>query len=1004
MAATIQTIQKPTRARALDTSNNNNHGQIYSGRALEFDGVSDYFQHNGGTNISGVNSFADGEAWTFATWIYFRDTKFTLFVGDDNSTHTNIGLHNSDYIMFRADSGNYYKFDSTQTNALPGSEPLQENTWYRLVITAKDNILTCYLNGVQHGSTITTSTNNTSNGTAFPGSASDFTGWGMPYATPRAHGLDGMMSDGQVWDSAWTADDASFDYLNPEQLALNRGGTLLTNSNLKIWYPMNDGHRGQQSYILDASNTGLGDEMVTNGDFSSGDLTGWTEGSTSNPDWQFDTVEYDNGRMHVVSNGVNEGAGYQTVNNLVNTPFVEGVTYRLAYDITVNSGSMAVLAMNGAVSNQVGYNVVHTSSENVVAYFTANSSAGSTPDKHCIEVYRSITTAGDIYIDNVSLKPVNDKNHATTVFYGDELITAQTNRDFSGSGNWAAFDPDSSSIATVVSLDSARMKIVTTTEASDEREGCELDMSYMTAPVAGRTYRISADMQATSAGFTLTVGMGGASTTQAITTSDATYNMDITVANSVGTLRFYTTENTARTWHMDNISVKEVGTATGWTDADQQLDIPQTALQSYNQLAWFDGYATDTAAELDSTFYFEVGQTINMWVFPNSITIYDSIFGARETENYVRYQKNSGSFVSTNELVQFEPENNTAYSITATISGILEVGKWQMYTFIWNTDRTIDFYVNGLKIGESSATADTTDGKRLKVGHFGAGYGTSSLPFEGAMTEISYWNAGFNLSEVTQLYNNGKALDATLHTKYSEGAANLTGYWRNNGLSEWKDLKGSNDANVDSTETMLITAGVDGLRDSQGFIMNRQRATNSLNLCVLGSVDTGNYVSIPVKEYDIDGSPTSFSFWFKYEGVGNGAGQSILGSSTTSSASMLQVNPTNKITIEGDTNNKYARNDDSYTALTLGEWYHFAITCAGDGSVILYKNGASLGTTEYGTGSDIDVNMTIDQIGLSSTGSYEVDSQIDDLAIYEGKALTAAEVKRNYNAGKRSHK
>ena len=112
MPATIQTIQKPTRARALDTSGNNNHGQIYSGRALEFDGVSDYFQHNGGTNISGVNSFADGEEWTFATWIYFRDTKFTLFVGDDNATSTHIGLHYNDYIMFRADSGDYYKFEN----------------------------------------------------------------------------------------------------------------------------------------------------------------------------------------------------------------------------------------------------------------------------------------------------------------------------------------------------------------------------------------------------------------------------------------------------------------------------------------------------------------------------------------------------------------------------------------------------------------------------------------------------------------------------------------------------------------------------------------------------------------------------------------------------------------------------------------------------------------------------------------------------------------------------
>ena len=41
MATTIQTIELPKKARALDTSGNNNHGQIYSGRGLEFDGIGD---------------------------------------------------------------------------------------------------------------------------------------------------------------------------------------------------------------------------------------------------------------------------------------------------------------------------------------------------------------------------------------------------------------------------------------------------------------------------------------------------------------------------------------------------------------------------------------------------------------------------------------------------------------------------------------------------------------------------------------------------------------------------------------------------------------------------------------------------------------------------------------------------------------------------------------------------------------------------------------------------
>ena len=39
MAATIQTIEKPKRARVLDASGNNNNAQIYSGKALEFDGI-----------------------------------------------------------------------------------------------------------------------------------------------------------------------------------------------------------------------------------------------------------------------------------------------------------------------------------------------------------------------------------------------------------------------------------------------------------------------------------------------------------------------------------------------------------------------------------------------------------------------------------------------------------------------------------------------------------------------------------------------------------------------------------------------------------------------------------------------------------------------------------------------------------------------------------------------------------------------------------------------------
>ena len=138
---------------------------------------------------------------------------------------------------------------------------------------------------------------------------------------------------------------------------------------------------------------------------------------------------------------------------------------------------------------------------------------------------------------------------------GPQLITAVKDTDFSATPNWAAFDPDGGTSATA-DLDSARWKVTSTTDT--DREGTEIALSNLGTLTAGAKYRITCDMQATTAGFTLTVGMGGESTTQAITTSNVTYNIDIVIVNTVGSLRFYTEESTARIFHMDNITVNKL--------------------------------------------------------------------------------------------------------------------------------------------------------------------------------------------------------------------------------------------------------------------------------------------------------------------------------------------------------------------------------------------------------------------------------------------------------------
>ena len=228
MATVIQTIDKPTKARALDTSGSNNHGQIYSGRALEFDGVTDYFLHNGGTGITGVNNFGDGTAWTFAVWIRFNNTSSnTYFVGKSGATQPHLILKSNNTFELRQNtSALYFRFKTTLGGATD-TPAIEDNTWYRLVLVSDGTNLTLYLNGQAFGY-IKAGDSSPYSGT-FTDTEMWFTGWGIPYGPGTDVPLNGMMSDGQVWNASWTADDVLYDYNNPEQLALNTPGTSLTN-------------------------------------------------------------------------------------------------------------------------------------------------------------------------------------------------------------------------------------------------------------------------------------------------------------------------------------------------------------------------------------------------------------------------------------------------------------------------------------------------------------------------------------------------------------------------------------------------------------------------------------------------------------------------------------------------------------------------------------------------------------------------------------------------------
>ena len=996
MASTIQQIETPKCARALDTSGNNNHGQIYSGRALEFDGVTDYFQHNGGTGITGTSLFANGVPWTWACWIYFdsASTSENYFVGNDGQTQPHITFKNSssdNILRFRDTNADYYTFSTTK---------LDNNTWYRIVITTDGTSITAYVNGVVYG-TIAANQANVAADDNFDNTLMEFSGWGCPYSSggTRAQHLQGMMSDGQVWDATWTASDVSYDYLNPESLVLSNGGTSLAESNLKIWYPMQDGHRGQQSYILDASNAGLGDELVTNGTFDS-DISSWTDYASS-----YTTETYDNGGLKIVASG-----GTARMTQEV-TGLKSGTTYKFSFDVVSRTGNNFAHLGTAAGGSQIASNLGYATAGTHTHFFTSTQTT--------VHIQLGTVDGTTVVYDNVSLKPVNDKNNATTVFYGDEFITNDPadNRTFDNdAGNWVAHN---STIAWNASYGASGGGLrVTCNGGGGSSEGTKLTSgNWGSSIVLGRTYLISADIKGHTGeldDFRFTFGNVNTSTFS-VTTSFATYTATIT-PNSLFIIK--TNSNTdTNPFYIDNISVKEVGVASGWTDADQQLHIPQTVLQSYNELAWFqDKLGNDNPhAEVAHHADFDPVQgdlTVSCWVFQNDA----------HDDNYV-FQKGGGGTsgwhirVTPARGLQFTVEDDAGVTVTTTSAdNIMPLGEWAHIVGVLDYGSTAKVYLNGEEVLSNDISSVTgnieltsTGNAKLRMGSWTTSYAGGVM--NGCATEWSIFKGvAFSVAEVNELYNDGKALDVTTHSQ----VANLKGYWRNDGSTVWKNIHnpGTHDATfLNGAETILIPQGLDN-RDSQGFLMNKQRNTSSLNL----TASTDDYVDIPVEKQGSDtlaflgvGNGFSISCWVKMNNTLNAA-EWIINRNDATDGYRLGIDANEKInfSIEENGNLKTAITD---SAITVGTWYHVVGTFNGDptddtnGDILLYINGVTgSSTTDNITNdsNDMDASANVPlTIGLGHT--LYANLEIDGVLMYND-VLTQAEVTRNYNATKGSHR
>ena len=301
---------------------------MFTGKALEFDGTNDYVSAN-----SFAGTLSNNTAFTFAIW--FNSDKPTSERNFGNILISSGGTNQATNIFkigvnprITPDTGNnknpggiYFDDSYGYNNQVPPSGGVFYNDaeWHRLVVSRPSGSgvqdLSFYVDGSYIGKADCNPYWN--NMTVF-----DFGQEWDPSGT--SDHFEGKMSDIQVYDYAWDADDVTYDYANPNKLAIDNPNTDLVVTNLKGYWAMSEG----DGLVAYDSGTNLEEELVDNGDFSNGTTVGWS----------FDnlTADISNNTLKLTSTTATNSRAYYSISTEV------GKTYQMSADVKSGALTFAI--------------------------------------------------------------------------------------------------------------------------------------------------------------------------------------------------------------------------------------------------------------------------------------------------------------------------------------------------------------------------------------------------------------------------------------------------------------------------------------------------------------------------------------------------------------------------------------------------------------------------------------------------------------------------------------
>jgi hypothetical protein len=215
MAVGFSNTNKPLNPRGQDASPKGyNRAKLYSGKALDFDGVNDK------VTTTYTSGFTGAQEFTYCAYVYIDSVSGNRAIVHANE-NTGYGLQS---LQLRDGVFRFYAGTGSSDTSLVDSELVEINKWYFVVGTHTATENKIYLNGVLNGTATSASLTIAPDAIvvgAYPSDVLNF---------------NGQISNAKIFNTALTAAQVADLYNNPEKIVPTG-----LESNLKLWLPMMEG-------------------------------------------------------------------------------------------------------------------------------------------------------------------------------------------------------------------------------------------------------------------------------------------------------------------------------------------------------------------------------------------------------------------------------------------------------------------------------------------------------------------------------------------------------------------------------------------------------------------------------------------------------------------------------------------------------------------------------------------------------------------------------------------